>query len=320
MNKLNQSKEPILVIMAAGIGSRYGGGIKQLASVGPNGEIIMDYSIYDARKAGFRKVVFIIRREIEKDFIEIIGNRISQVMDVAYAYQELDDLPEGFTVPADRKKPWGTGHAILCCKDQLDAPFAVINADDYYGPEAFRKIYGYLKEVSGSADSEPSDGGCLQTAMAGFVLGNTLSDNGTVTRGVCLVDEKGDLQGVEETKNIARGEDGVIRGTYRGEERTLSEQDLVSMNFWGFLPELLPELEARFVTFLDKRGKGGPEEYLLPVIVDELLQEGRAEVEVLPTQDTWFGITYAEDRAAVQEALRNLVEEGVYPSPLLLPQ
>lgn len=304
-------KKPVLVIMAAGIGSRYGGGIKQLAKVGPSGEIIMDYSIYDAKRAGFEKVIFVIRRDIEADFKEIIGDRISREIEVAYAYQDPDDLPSPFTRPADRTKPWGTGHAILACRELIDAPFAVINADDYYGYEAFRKIYQFL------ADAPETRDGHYHFAMAGFVLGNTLSDNGTVTRGICQVDADGSLMGVQETKDIARGADGHIHGVYQGQSCEPKESDLVSMNFWGYTPDFIGELERRFVTFLAGIPEGDIKaEYLLPIIVDDMLKEGVVTVDVLPTNDTWFGLTYAEDRDSVAGRLKELAENGTYPNPL----
>lgn len=302
--------KPTLVIMAAGIGSRYGGGIKQLAAVGPCGEIIMDYSIFDAKKAGFEKVVFVIRKDIEQDFKEIIGDRISKEIEVAYAYQDTKDLPDGFSLPENRVKPWGTGHAILACRDILDGPFAVINADDYYGREAYEKIYSFL-------ENSHEEDGHYHFAMAGFILKNTLSDNGTVTRGVCLVDEEGKLAGVRETKNIARQPQGEIMGTYQGEECKLEEDNLVSMNFWGYTGDFLEELEKRFRVFLGALPGGDiSSEYLLPIIVDDMLREGVVEVDVLPTNDSWFGITYAEDKESVSEKVKKLTAEGVYPSPL----
>lgn len=304
-------KKPVLVIMAAGIGSRYGGGIKQLAKVGPAGEIIMDYSIYDAKRAGFEKVIFVIRRDIEKDFKEIIGDRISREMEVAYAYQDADDLPAPFTRPAGRTKPWGTGHAILACRELIDAPFAVINADDYYGYEAFRKIYQFLENVPETGE------GHYHFAMAGFVLGNTLSDNGTVTRGICQVSADGGLMGVQETKEIAKNADGTIRGVYAGKPCSPWEDDLVSMNFWGYTPDFIGELQKRFVAFLENIPEGDLKaEYLLPIIVDDMLKEGVATVDVLPTNDSWFGLTYAEDRDSVAGRLKELAEDGTYPNPL----
>ncbi|MBP5154786.1 MAG: nucleotidyltransferase [Lachnospiraceae bacterium] len=307
-------KEPILVIMAAGIGSRYGAGVKQLAKVGPSGEIIMDYSLFDAREAGFKKVVFIIRRSLEKDFREIIGSRIEKLMDVSYAFQEIGNLPDGFVCPAERAKPWGTGHAILAAKDAIDAPFAVINADDYYGKTAFRLLYDFLVKVQ----EEPQEGPA-HFAMAGFVVKNTLSDNGDVTRGICLQDAEGHLQEVHETKAISRRADGCVRGVFEEEEVEIDPEGLVSMNFWGFTEAILDELESGFPLFLTAALKKNPlkEEYLLPSIVDSMLKSGKATVDVLPTPDTWFGITYLEDRASVTAEFAAMAKSGFYPDPLV---
>jgi len=305
-------KKPVLVIMAAGIGSRYGAGVKQLAKVGPGGELVIDYSVYDAREAGFETVIFIIRKDIEADFRQLIGDRVAQQMHVSYAYQDPEDLPAGFCKPAGRTKPWGTGHAVLACRGMLDGPFAVINADDYYGKEAFRKIYQYLED---SERVKPESG--YPCAMAGFVLENTLSANGTVTRGVCQINEEGKLIGVNETQEIGRRADGVINGTYQGRVRKLEPDSLVSMNFWGFTPDFMQELEQRFVDFL----KGIPEgdlkaEYLLPVLVNDLLKEEQITVRVLPCRDQWFGITYPEDKGMAAARLQDMVDQGIYPSPL----
>ena len=276
-----------LIIMAAGIGSRFGGGIKQLAKMGPNGEIIMDYSIRDAKEAGFNKVVFIIRKDIFEEFEEVIGNRIKEQIDVEYVFQELDDLPEGFEVPAGRTKPWGTGQAVLCCKDVVKEPFVIINADDYYGKEAFVKLHDFL--VSGE-----DLGREFTMGMAGFILKNTLSDNGAVTRGVSVVDEKGLLSQVHETTD-----------------------DKVSMNMWAAYPEFLEYLAEDFKNFLSNVEEGDiKKEYLLPNIVDKLLKEGRANVKVLETQGRWFGVTYKEDKESVQKAFEGLIKDGVYPADL----
>lgn len=315
-------KKPALVVMAAGIGRRYGGGIKQLAKVGPSGELVIDYSVYDAKEAGFDTVVFIIRKEIEEDFKQIIGDRVSKKMNVIYVYQDLKDLPEGFACPDGRTKPWGTGHAVLCCKDVLDGPFAVINADDYYGKEAFRLIYDYLVR-------EQKEDGIHHLAMAGFILGNTLSDNGTVTRGVCHVSEDGRLTGIDETKEIIKGADGVVTGVYAGKKRILDDKGLVSMNFWGFRQSFMPRLEAGFKTFLANIPEGDPnldpnhdphlkEEYLLPIMIDAMIASGEADVTVLPTNDQWFGMTYAQDKEYVMERFRDMCKKGVYSTPLEL--
>ncbi|WP_066712066.1 nucleotidyltransferase family protein [Clostridium sp. Marseille-P299] len=299
-----------LVIMAAGIGSRYGGGIKQLEHVGPSGEIIMDYSIYDAIQAGFDKVVFIIRRDLEKDFKEIIGNRIEKQIEVEYVYQELDALPNGFTKPEERVKPWGTGQAVLCCKDVIKEPFAVINADDYYGKEAFVKVHDYLANADVSSNDK-------NYCMAGFVLGNTLSDNGIVTRGVCKVDDNQFLTSVEETFAIEREGDVAVGKNGAGEKVTLDLNSSVSMNMWGFTPNFLNELETGFVEFL--KGISAEEikaEYLLPEVVGKMLREERATVKVLKTNDKWFGVTYKEDKELVVNSINSLVAEGKYPAKL----
>lgn len=299
-----------LAIMAAGIGSRFGGGIKQLEPVGPNGEIIMDYSIKDALEAGFDRIVFIIRKDLEKDFKEVIGNRIEKIADVAYAYQELDDLPGGFTKPADRTKPWGTGQAILACKDIIHEPFAVINADDYYGKEGFVKLHDYLV-------SQPEKTADFQFCMVGFILGNTLSDNGAVTRGVCVLDDDGNLVDVNETSNIekidgkpgVRGEDGQIRW--------IDPASHVSMNMWGLTPDFMEYLEKGFVDFLKNLPEGEiKKEYLLPTIIGDMLQSGEAKVKLLESRDKWFGVTYKEDKADVVQAFKELIAAGVYKEKL----
>ncbi len=294
-----------LVIMAAGIGSRFGGGIKQLAPVGPNGEIIMDYSIYDALSAGFNKVVFIIRRDLEKDFKEIIGNRIEKLCKVEYAFQENDNLPGGFTTPPERKKPWGTGHAILSCKGLVNEPFLVINADDYYGKEAFVKIHDFL--VSDEAKSNP-----LAFCMAGFILKNTLSDNGGVTRGVCKVDQNNMLIDVVETGDIEKTETGA-----KTPDGDIDAESYVSMNMWGLTPSFIDGLEEGFIEFLSNVKEGDLKaEYLLPTIVDGLIKDGKATVKVLPTNDKWFGVTYKEDAPVVIASIKKLVEDGIYPEKL----
>lgn len=295
-----------LIIMAAGIGSRFGEGIKQLAQMGPNGEIIMDYSIHDAKEAGFNKVVFIIRKDIFKEFEEIIGNRIKEQIDVEYVFQEVDDLPEGFEVPEGRTKPWGTGQAVLCCKDVVKEPFVIINADDYYGKEAFVKLHDFLV-------SEEDLGREFTMGMGGFILKNTLSDNGTVTRGVSVVDENGLLSQVHETTGIEMGEDGQIKCDSEEVQEWISPEDKVSMNMWAGYPEFLDFLADDFKDFLVNVEEGDlKSEYLLPNIVDKLLKEERANVKVLKTQDCWFGVTYKEDKETVQEAFRGLIADGVY--------
>ena len=299
--------EPILVVLAAGIGSRYGAGVKQLAKVGPAGELIIDYSVYDAIRAGFRRVIFIIRRDIEADFRELIGDRLAGAIEVRYAFQDGDDLPAGFTRPEGRTKPWGTGHAVLACRELIDAPFAVINADDFYGAEAFRTLYNYLKQ-----DAAP--GRC---ALVSFILKNTLSDKGGVTRGVCIENGAGGLAGIHETKEISRREDGVIRGVYNGETVEIDPEAKVSMNFWGFAEDYIGQLETGFVRFLETVPEGDLKaEYLLPIMVDELLSAGEMTVDLLESRDRWFGITYQEDREAVTEELAKLTSAGIYPTPL----
>jgi NDP-sugar pyrophosphorylase family protein len=296
-----------LVIMAAGMGSRFGG-IKQLEPVGPNGEIIMDYSIYDAIEAGFNKVVFIIRKDLEKDFKEVIGNRIEKLIKVEYVFQELDELPQGFTKPEDRTKPWGTGQAVLCCKDVVKEPFAVINADDYYGKEAFKIVYNYLNDKSFQDN---------QYCMAGFILGNTLSDNGAVTRGVCKVNDSGVLVDIVETSGIVPDGDQAAAKNSDGEDISIDLQSVVSMNMWGFKPGLFDYLEKGFVTFLSGLTPNDvKKEYLLPSVVGELVNQNEVDVFVLTTTDRWFGVTYKEDKEVVVNSIRALITKGDYPEKL----
>ena len=295
-----------LVIMAAGIGSRFGQGIKQLTKVGPSGEIIVDYSIHDALEASFNKIIFVIRKDIYDDFEEIIGKRISKLCDVEYAFQEMEDLPEGFTVPEGRVKPWGTGQAVLACKDLIHEPFAVINADDYYGKEAFVKVHDFLMEHANDQ---------CQYCMPGFVLENTLSDQGGVTRGICKVDDNGHLTEITETPNIVKKNDEMAVSEDDGKEIPLSS--LASMNMWGVTPDYLKILEDGFVDFLKNIPEGDLKaEYLLPIIMEGLLKENRTTISVLETHDKWFGITYAADKDKVIEEFKKLVDQGVYPSPL----
>ena len=290
-----------LVIMAAGIGSRFGGGIKQLQPVGPNGEIIMDYSIKDAKAAGFDKVVFIIRKDLEKDFKEIIGNRIEKEIEVAYAYQELDDLPKGFTKPEGRTKPWGTGQAILVCKDIVKEPFVVINADDYYGREAFVKLHNFLMSEPAYID------GKLNLGMAGFILGNTLSENGAVTRGICDVDARGYLTDVIETKGIEKTENGAVVREEGREDRVLDTASHVSMNMWALPTEFMSVLENGFAKLLGNLSEDDTKsEYLLPIIIDGLIKSGKAQVKLEETNDKWYGITYKEDIDYVKEAFKSI--------------
>ncbi|MGL4737234.1 MAG: nucleotidyltransferase family protein [Cellulosilyticaceae bacterium] len=308
MKKGNEHRiNPTLVIMAGGMGSRYGG-CKQIDPVGDNGEIIMDYSIYDAVRAGFDKVVFIIRREIEEDFRAVIGDRISKVVNTTYVYQDLTDLPEGFAPVEGREKPWGTGHAVRCCKDVVKTPFVVINADDFYGPSSFDKIYEYLMSI----DPEGYDYG-----MVGFEISKTLTENGTVARGVCTVDDTGYLQDVQERTAIKAFEDGP-KYTEDGEHWVAIPSDaVVSMNTWGFTPTIFDELDKRFVSFLDKSKENLLKaEYFLPSVVDELIKEHLAKVEVVVSHEQWHGVTYREDKEKVQQAIRDMVAAGTYPSKL----
>lgn len=310
-----------LLIMAAGIGSRFGGGIKQLEPVGLNDEIIMDYSIHDAIEAGFNKIVFVIRRDIEADFRERIGSRVEELcqslnVETAYAFQNLTSIPEGFQVPEGRTKPWGTGQAVLAAKDLIHEPFAVINADDYYGKEAFRQLHDWLV-----LDHEET-----ALAMAGFILKNTLSDNGGVTRGVCSV-EKGHthLLDVTETGNIVKTVDPASGETGAGADGVkLNPESFVSMNFWGFPakenkdPAFLTALEQEFKTFFQEDVPENPlkAEYLLPTLIGGLLRDQKCTVKVLKTNDTWFGVTYKEDKADVVESFKKLIADGVYPEDL----
>lgn len=303
-----------LVIMAAGIGSRFGGGIKQLEPVGMHDEIIMDYSIHDAIEAGFNKIVFIIRKDIEDAFKEAIGNRIEKIcsdlnVEIEYAFQERENLPEGIECPADRTKPWGTGQAVLACKDVLHEPFAVINADDYYGKEAFTKLHTFLENYTPEKANE--------FCMAGFILKNTLSENGAVTRGICETTADGLLTAVHETSNIVKTADGAAVN----EDGTLTPVDAdsyVSMNMWGLTPEFIDLLEKGFVEFFEKTDaeKILKAEYLLPIYIDELLQKGEVSVKVLDSNDKWFGVTYKEDKDFVVDSFKKLIQNGVYEEKL----
>lgn len=299
-------KQPILVVMAAGMGSRYGG-LKQMDPVGPNGEFIIDYSLYDARRAGFETVVFIIKREMEAAFRETVGQRVSQHMEVRYAFQQVENLPAGYTVPAGRVKPWGTGHAILSAKDVIDAPFAVINADDYYGLSAFQNIYQHLAQRE-----------TRNYYMVGYQLKNTVTENGSVARGVCQRDAKGYLVDITEHTCIETTPDGIYSTLPDGTVTPLAEDTVVSMNLWGFPAEFLTEVEGRFPAFLEDALNNNPlkGEYFLPGIVSQVLEEGKAKVTVLTSGDQWYGVTYQEDRPVVVAALKQMTDSGLYPAPL----
>ena len=302
--------KPVLVIMAAGMGSRYGG-LKQLDPVDNDGHIIMDFSIFDAKRAGFEKVVFIIKEEIEKEFKERIGDRLSKIMDVEYVYQRLDNLPKGYEVPEGRVKPFGTGHAILSCLGTVDGPFAVINADDYYGAHAFKAIYDYL------ANNEDDDK--YRYAMVGYQLKNTLTDNGSVSRGICNTDDEGHLNGITERTHIVKTESGTAYSEDEGKTFTDVDPDtIVSLNMFGFTKSMLNELEARFPAFLDEGLKVNPLkcEYFLPAVASSLIEEGKATVKVLESTDKWYGITYKEDKPGIVAAIQEMKDNGLYPQHL----
>ena len=305
-------KKPILVVMAAGMGSRYGG-LKQIDPVGCEGEAILDYSLFDAHEAGFDTAVIIIKEAIKKDFMETVGARLQKApMEIRYAYQELEKLPTSYTVPEGRTKPWGTCHAVVCAREAIgDAPFAVINADDYYGKAAFKEIYNYL---SAHADDDK-----YRYCMVGYELGKTVTDNGSVARGVCQVNGEGFLESVVERTKIEKQADGVIRFTEDGSTwMCLPEKTTVSMNMWGFTPSFAAESEARFPAFLDKALAENPMkgEYFLPSTVSALLAEDKATVKMLYSPDKWYGVTYREDKPTVVKALAEKAEAGIYPSPL----
>lgn len=303
-------EKPVLVIMAAGMGSRYGG-LKQIDPVDDEGHIIMDFSMYDARKAGFEKVVFIIKKENEKDFRESVGDRISKYMEVSYVFQDVNDIPDGYAVPEGRTKPWGTGHAILSCRDVVDSSFAVINADDYYGAEAFKLIYDYL---AAHGDDEK-----YRYTMVGYKLGNTVTDNGHVARGICDMNECGELVAIHERTRIEKRNGGIAYTEDDGETWIpVSEDTIVSMNMWGFTNSILKELKDRFPAFLDRGLEENPVkcEYFLPAVVSGLLEEDKAKVAVLASADKWYGMTYKEDKPVVAAAIQKMKDEGVYPKNL----
>lgn len=295
-----------LVILAAGLGTRYLGGIKQLEPFGPNGEVIMDYSIYDAVEAGFDKVIFVIRKNIKSAFDKMIGNRISQYVNIEYVYQELDCLPQGFNLPNNRIKPWGHGHAVCCCKGVINEPFAIINADDFYGKQSFVNLYNFLQEEHTKEK--------INIAMSGFILKNTLSEFGSVNRGVCI--NNGDiLVDVEETYNIHRTQNGqVVCG--KDSLKQLDENCCVSMNMWGCEPKFIDRLEQMFEDFLKENINDENAEFLLPAGIDRMIKSSEAECKILKTNDKWFGVTYVQDKPKVQKEIRELIDAGIYPSNL----
>ena len=304
-------KKPVLVVMAAGMGSRYGG-LKQIDPVGNHGQLIIDYSIYDARRAGFETVVFVIKHEIEDTFKAAIGDRLSKVIDVKYAYQELTDLPEGYSVPAGRAKPWGTAHAILAARKLVDGPFAVVNADDYYGPDAFKTIYDYLSQ-------HPDRPGCYEFAMVGYLLGNTVTENGHVARGICVEDEEHFLQTVTERTHIEKDGDNARFTEDDGATwSALPGDSIVSMNLWGLTDSFFTEAWNRFPAFLDKTLAENPlkGEYFLPSVISQLIEEGKARVKVLRSTDKWYGVTYREDKPVVVNAIAEMTANGLYPDKL----
>lgn len=295
-----------LVIMAAGIGSRYGG-LKQIDPVGPSREIILDYAVYDAIRVGFDRVVFVIRKEMKEDFTAAIGSRYGRKICVDYAFQELSGLPSGFSIPEGRKKPWGTGHAVLSCKGLVNEPFAVLNADDFYGPRSFDALGGFLKSVPVTED---------RYAMVGFILRESLSDHGSVARGVCGLDDRGFLKVITERTKIERDGTGARFLDEDGFWKALTGDERVSMNMWGFTPAFFHHLESAFVSFLKRIKTPEKEEFFLPTVVCDLIQAGKATVQVLSTSEKWFGMTYPEDKSSTQEGINTLVEKGEYPTNL----
>ena len=304
-------KEITLVIMAAGLGSRFGERIKQLEPIGPYGELVIDYSVYDAVRAGFNHIVLIIRKDIEELVREKIGDRLSKQVKVSYAFQEKDDIPVKKELSSIRKKPWGTGQAVLSAKNLIKGPFAVINADDFYGEEAYKAIYRFLADTDNSGKAVP------EYAMCGFKINNTLSENGTVTRGICTVDD-GYLVSLEETRGIKCGEDGVIRGVYNGEEKIISEGSPVSMNMWCFTEDYLGKLSDQFLSYLNELNEENVNnsEFLVPIEMDKLIKSGKCCVRVIPTESKWFGMTYAEDADVVRASIKNYINKGIYSEKL----
>lgn len=303
-------EKPVLVIMAAGMGSRFGG-LKQIEPIGSNGEIILDFSLYDALMAGFKKVIFIIKRENEEAFRSLVDDRAGKFMEIEYAFQELDDLPSGYCVPDGREKPWGTAHAVMAARKLVNGPIAVINADDYYGPGAFQSIYAFLEQAK--------DNSKYNFCMVGYQLENTLTENGYVSRGVCQASEKDMLSEITERTKIQWQDDKIVYTSDEGESwQELPRGTIVSMNFWGFTPSMMKEMESRFPEFLDNAMAENPlkGEYFLPGVVDQLIQENKAEVKVLKSLDRWYGVTYKEDKQGVVDALQSMKDKGEYPEIL----
>ncbi len=298
-----------LLVLAAGIGSRYGG-LKQIDPVGPSDEIILDYAIFDAIRAGFNKVVFVIRREIERDFKESVGGKYKGHIKIEYAFQDLHDLPEGFSVPEERAKPWGTGHAILAAKDVVKEPFAAINADDFYGRNGYQLIYNYLK------NNPESSNGVAEYCMTGFILSNTLSEHGTVARGICHCGNGNFLDNVEEMTKIGKDGNRIFNTNPDGSETKLQGNEYVSLNMWGFTPSLFGHLQVEFKKFLENHISEPKAEFFIPTVVDTLIKQGQARTKVLETPDSWFGITYRNDKPGVIDNIRKLVDQGIYPNKL----
>lgn len=301
--------EPALIVMAAGMGSRFGG-LKQITPLGPCGEMIIDYSVHDALEAGFKRVVFVIKHEIEELFKEMVGSRIEKYCDVDYVFQELDELPEGYSIPEGRKKPYGTGHAVWCCRNVVKGPFAVINSDDYYGKEGFRKLYEFI--------TAPSADGKKHLAMAGYILENTLTENGSVSRGVCEIDKDGKILSLVERTKIELRDGKAMFTEDDGESWTeLDRKAYVSMNCWGFPAGVFPYFEKKFIEFMDNIGSNPVKaEFYLPFIANAMAAEGLADITVLPTHDRWYGVTYPEDKEKVMAALKKMADDGVYATPV----
>lgn len=303
-------KEPTLIIMAAGMGSRYGG-LKQMDPITEQGEIILDFSLYDAMMAGFKRAVFVIKEEMEEDFRKLIDGRAGKYLEIEYAFQKLDDIPEGIAIPEGREKPWGTAHAILSCRHLIDGPFAVINADDYYGPGGFQSIYDFLQTHE--------DGDTYSYCMVGFKLENTITENGCVARGVCEVSEDGRLIQLTERTKVGRQAEGIAYSEDDGETwHTLPGDMTVSMNFWGYTKSMMEEMQAQLPAQLKQILKENPlkGEYYLPLVTDHLVKEGKATVTVLPSHDKWYGVTYRADKESVTAALQSMKDKGLYPEKL----